>query len=538
MLQTTFSSPPTPSASPEPVATQRRMDPAHPPNRPPDPPFENRHEGPDPDDSERPLDGPIPAKVDIQQLEHHAEQLAEFLRLKQRDLDRRESQLNAQLGLWEKSERAGRLQLDERRQALDEREMKIARGEEELARRTAALAAAEVASEQAAATAKQLNDRCAAELDIREQRLVEREQHFDALREKLRDAERRLNASQQKWQQQITCEHQQLMTRRAELQQQQRYILRNLERHREALDQQPPVFSATTKPTAELESPPEPKPAPAPEKTAQKDQSHDDRPSPSVNKLHQALADQLTEFNRRMRALEQERELWLAQKTVEEQRLEQWATALKVRLDKREQRLREQRQSLERMQRLLARERHEALKIHGETLELRLAVEHVWSQLSALADPVEFSRTIEQVRSDLQQHYALQKQEIQQLLEKSHIAAQQLDERQRRLETSRAQWQSWLDAQHKNLEARTTQLDARQRQLDSQHVRWKRPEIGQTLLPAPSRKVGPGYSSSTVPGAGATCEHPGRWDAKPPTKNGDCGPIFLSGPTTSVNTRT
>jgi hypothetical protein len=529
MLQTSSSPQPIPSTPPEPLGTQRRVDSAHPPIRPPE-----SNEGGESDDDlagQRAVTLPpaVTTRVDVQQLEHHAEQLAEFLRLKQRDLDRREAQLNAQFGTWEQAERAGRFQLDERRQTLDEREFHVVRREAELARRTAALAAAEVASEQAAASAKQLDDRRAAELDVREQRLVEREQQIKAQQEKIKDAEQRLKTSQQKWQQQITCEHQQLMVRRAELQQQQRLLLQNVEHQREALQQREMQLVGATQPAAaELESPPEPKTKE--EKPAQTDHQDDHRPAPSVNELQRSLAEPMTEDSEPMRSLEQERELWIAQKTLKERELDERATAQRLRLEEREQRLRQQRQSLERLRRTLAVERHEALKIHGETLELRLTIEHLWSQLSALADPAVISSTLERLRSELQKHYALQRQEIQQLLAKSHVAAEQLDGQQRRLDAGRKKWHSWLTAQRKNLETRAAQLDSRQRQIDAQQARFKRLDLGQSMLVGPPRTAGSGYNSSSISNRGTAHEPRGRCSADPPTKTEIVAQTFLPKP--------
>ena len=58
----------------------------------------------------------------VQQLRHHANQLATHLQSQQKDIDEREARLNAQVAQHENEKRASRLQLDEREKQLQQQE--------------------------------------------------------------------------------------------------------------------------------------------------------------------------------------------------------------------------------------------------------------------------------------------------------------------------------------------------------------------------------------------------------------------------------
>jgi Skp family chaperone for outer membrane proteins len=68
-------------------------------------------------------------------IDEHARQLAEHLRAWQRELDRREAQLQAMLAALDQERRANRLWLSTHQESLAEREAKVAEHEAQVAER-------------------------------------------------------------------------------------------------------------------------------------------------------------------------------------------------------------------------------------------------------------------------------------------------------------------------------------------------------------------------------------------------------------------
>jgi hypothetical protein len=87
----------------------------------------------------------VQERVDLEQLQRQAEQLAHFLRERQRELDHREAQLNAELAILETELRKERLCLTERQADLAERARRLDAREREILERLDRLAAADAA---------------------------------------------------------------------------------------------------------------------------------------------------------------------------------------------------------------------------------------------------------------------------------------------------------------------------------------------------------------------------------------------------------
>lgn len=186
--------------------------------------------GPDALDSEGDL-------LEQQPLQLHAEQLAEKLQDRQRQLDRREAQLNAQLAKAEHDLRISRLWVQEREAELGEKAELLERRCKELEQRTASFSAAEIASQH---DIEQLQTQLAAanqEVEQREARAVEFQKRIAEQQTWLREAAQKLDSAKQ----QIAAENQlacgELESARNRLEEEERQILQQAETQR-ALQQQ------------------------------------------------------------------------------------------------------------------------------------------------------------------------------------------------------------------------------------------------------------------------------------------------------------
>jgi len=165
-----------------------------------------------------------------------ADQLAEHLRIRQKELDHRESQLNSQAARLESQERAARLWLSQREAELSARAEQLDKRQEELSRCQEALKSKQTAAQSARREQEQQNA---------ERRDKEAREFLDALaaRHKLvEEAETRLAEAQketQKLRDQLTAEREKLEeyaeSTRQRMDAEHRQAMAELQRQREAV---------------------------------------------------------------------------------------------------------------------------------------------------------------------------------------------------------------------------------------------------------------------------------------------------------------
>ena len=114
------------------------------------------------------------------QLQLQAQQLAEFLRTKQRELDQREVEMNRRVAQLDNEARKSRLLLRERDEEFAQREMEYEQRIAELEQRAAEIAAAELAVNRDGAESQQQLAQISAELQRQRADLAEKEQRLAA----------------------------------------------------------------------------------------------------------------------------------------------------------------------------------------------------------------------------------------------------------------------------------------------------------------------------------------------------------------------
>jgi predicted protein tyrosine phosphatase len=119
-------------------------------------------------------------------------------------------------------------------------------------------------------------------------------------------------------------------------------------------------------------------------------------------------------------------------------------------------------------------------RLHRETLEIRLATEELWTQLSGAAPPAALVQSLGRIRGKLAEHHRLAAVELhaqQEELEKLRLqlAAQHeaLAQEKRRFEESLAAQQKEAQQQASRLIARERQLDRRDAELSAQSQQWQ-----------------------------------------------------------------
>lgn len=114
-----------------------------------------------------------------------------------------------------------------------------------------------------------------------------------------------------------------------------------------------------------------------------------------------------------------------------------------------------------------------------EVLEMRLATEETWAQLTGVLAPATLTRSIARVRTQLADHYGHTLQQIAGERGALRDAAKQLDAEFNRLEQQRLALTEWANRRHEEfgeaadrLEGREHELDRQQREFEKLEARW------------------------------------------------------------------
>ncbi|MGO8689827.1 MAG: hypothetical protein ACLQLG_09345 [Thermoguttaceae bacterium] len=145
--------------------------------------------------------------------------------------------------------------------------------------------------------------------------------------------------------------------------------------------------------------------------------------------------------------------------------------------------------------------------LHRETLEIRLATEELWAQLSGAAPPAAVVQSLGRIRGKLAEHYRLanielhtQKEELETL--RGQLAAQHetLTQEKCRFEEHAAAQQKEVQQQASRLIARERQLDRRDAELRAQSQQWQveRFELQQELRDLRAELAARGQAAASV----------------------------------------
>jgi septal ring factor EnvC (AmiA/AmiB activator) len=123
--------------------------------------------------------------------------------------------------------------------------------------------------------------------------------------------------------------------------------------------------------------------------------------------------------------------------------------------------------------------------MHRETLEIRLATEELWLQLSGGAPPAALTRSLGRIRSRLADQYRLADAELKQQKKELEAIRRQLAEEHEKVTNARRQYERWAVARHEESEkhaarlvAREHQIDRREQELRERSQRWLAERLG------------------------------------------------------------
>lgn len=187
-----------------------------------------------------------------------------------------------------------------------------------------------------------------------------------------------------------------------------------------------------------------------------------EREAEELDRLRLNLAEEQASWKKRLQ--EQQAELARREKGIE---LE--IEGKKSKLLAREKTLDQQLTSVEQT-------RQEILRVHRESLEMRLVSEELWAQVAGRVPPAEVSQSIAKLRNRLTNQYKVENQQLtskkQQLIDLSERLNQQHDA----LLRQRRELQAWAAARQLEIEQQAERLVKREVELDQQHQAFSQQE--------------------------------------------------------------
>jgi hypothetical protein len=385
------------------------------------------------------------------QVHAQAAQLAEHLRTRQRHVDHREARLNAQMAQVETDVRNARLLFGQRHAELEVRE-------QELQKRLARLAAAETSLEQ-------LRQRADEKHSQRELSLGERERQASDWAKRLQDeaaalkkARRDFEIERRQVDARLAHRMQQIDAHRELSQQQTRRLLLGLKRHRAAIEAQAPKMEerARQPSLALLER----------EKRAARQAEELNARQAQLEAAEIEVGAARAETERLRQALLRDRRRTESQILAQRERLEAEYRCRLNETEAKQQALARHGEQVDRSRVSLDQLRGELGQMHRETLELRLATEQLWAQLSGSAPPATLTQSLGQVRAKLTEEYREANAELSGQKQELEEIRGQLAEQHEKLVAQKRAMDVWTARQREEILTQADRLVARERQLE------------------------------------------------------------------------
>lgn len=392
-------------------------------------------------------------EVLLEQVHLQASQLSDGLSQRQQDLDRRESQVHARMAELESQSRRARLWFERRQEDLadqrrqfDTRSVETSDGEVRLA---ASQLAVDGAQMQAKAELAQEKKKYAAQLE----QLCRREQHAsEQLADEQSNLARQLANEKSKMEKQLADERKKLAEERAKLCEQmaagsaklaeaQQQLLKDQEEAAGVLAERRTLFEAAARLDMRQQQ-------------LEEAESLLEKAQDSLANRRGELAHLRDDVDVQARAGQEQ----IAQRRAE---LEAQWEEKRDGLDRRAEALQAREKALDRL-------RHEITDTHRDTLEMRVAIEEIWSQLSATMKPAALTQSLAGARSRLSDYYRLANNEMAERKEQLQQISHDLAQQHKQLAAGKIEMQQWVARRQEEIEVQAARLVGREQELDRQ----------------------------------------------------------------------
>lgn len=195
-----------------------------------------------------------------------------------------------------------------------------------------------------------------------------------------------------------------------------------------------------------------------------------------LDKAEQLLKEDTEKLTRRRGELEDEHRGAMEQIRIERQKLIGEQENFSHTVARRTKQLDQRENELDQRQESLSALRLELEASQREVLEMRLATEETWAQLTGALTPATLTRSIAQTRARLADHYEHQVQQLCKLRDELEQFRSELAEEHVQLETRRTQFQEWQRRREQEIEQQAGRLIAREQELDRQQMHYEAAE--------------------------------------------------------------
>lgn len=180
------------------------------------------------------------------------------------------------------------------------------------------------------------------------------------------------------------------------------------------------------------------------------------------------LAQEKLELSDARRRLQADRQALQQEQHLERKKLEAQRTQAKQDLAHEQSVIRQQNERLNEREAALERLQLELQTSQREVLEMRLATEETWAQLTGALAPASLTRSIAQVRTKLADQYEQSIRVLEELRAELETTAEELFHEQEKLEVYAKELHEWAKRRDGEIEQQAARLIARERELDRQ----------------------------------------------------------------------
>lgn len=263
----------------------------------------------------------------------------------------------------------------------------------------------------------------------------------------------------------LRYERQQIQAQREALERLNRQLLAGVERRRRAVEARAAKLQQEAgQPTAQLLAREE-----VLRRTAEALQARQRR----LEEAEARLADTRAETEELHRRLCEARREAREESRIQRQRLAAEQRQGKAELERQRQAVHRRSEQVDQSKAALEQLRTELGRMHRETLEIRLATEELWAQLSGAAPPAALTRSLGRIRTKLADHYRLSNAELHRQKEELEGIRRQLAERYEKLVQQKREFEQWAARRQKETEQQAARLIAREEQLAEKEAKLK-----------------------------------------------------------------
>jgi chromosome segregation ATPase len=145
-------------------------------------------------------------------------------------------------------------------------------------------------------------------------------------------------------------------------------------------------------------------------------------------------------------------------------------------LQQRTQQIEQREAEIDARENALAQMQSELRNTQREVLEMRLATEETWAQLSGALAPASLTRSIAQVRAKLADHYRTTIEELAERSEQLELVRGDLTKQLTALQAKQAELNAWAERRHVDIESQASRLVSREQELDRQQQHYEQLE--------------------------------------------------------------